>query len=501
MDAVGIDAGGTFTDLVQLELGSGRIRAVHKRPSSPAQPAQAVLEAFAATGASPDEVRLVHGSTVATNALLERTLATTALVTNAGFEDAIEIGRQHRPRLYALQPRRARPIVPRALRFGIGGRIGPRGERWEPLDPAELAALRERLGRSGAETIAVCLLHSYRDGGDEREVARALAPLGLPITCSHAVLPEHREFERCSTTVVNAALIPRMRRYLAALAPLGDGLWIMRSDGGVGAAAAIAEQPVWTLLSGPAGGVVGAELAAARAGIGPFLSIDVGGTSSDVALGGAPLRAGAEIGGIEVAHPSVDLVTIGAGGGSIAWRDAGGALRVGPRSAGADPGPACYGRGGTEPTLTDACLLLGRLPDTGLLGGAFPLERERAEHAIARLARAFDLAPLALARGIVAVALEATTRALRRVSVERGEDPRERALVAFGGAGGLLAGDLVRSLGLRGALVPPEPGVLSALGMAGAPLTLRLAETLLEPLEPAGRKRLAEAFARLERQA
>ncbi|GIW71930.1 MAG: N-methylhydantoinase A [Planctomycetota bacterium] len=497
MSIIGIDTGGTFTDLVVLDPTTGRITATRKVPSSPADPAAAVLRAL--EGERPR--RVVHGTTVATNAVLERRLARVALVTNAGLEDVIEIGRQARPHLYALHPRTPPPLVPPELRFGVAARMEPDGSAVRDPDPAALAALRSRLAAAGIEAVAICLLHSYASGAHERAVAQALAPLGLPITLSHEILPEFREFERFSTAVVNAALVPLLSRYLVRLGARVPSLWVMRSDGGVAPAARLAREPVWTLLSGPAGGVLGAARAAAAAGVEPFISIDVGGTSTDVALSGAPLVAGGEIGGVRVAHPSVDLVTIGAGGGSIAWVDAGGALRVGPHSAGAEPGPACYGRGGTEPTLTDAWVVLGRLGEAGLLGGGFALDAEAARAALARLGARLGLGAAEAARGVVEVALAATERAVRRVSVERGEDPRERALVAFGGAGGLVAAELVRRLGMRGALVPLHPGLLSAVGMAQAELVVRRTRTLLRPLGSVSEAELVQLFAELEQQA
>jgi N-methylhydantoinase A len=501
MVVIGIDTGGTFTDIVRVCPETGAVERALKVPSTPHEPAQAVLNALAGAGgagAGAAAARVIHGTTVATNALLERDLARTALVTNRGFEDVLEIGRQARPRLHALHPVKPAPVVPRELRFGIDGRLGPDGREVRPPAAGELAALAARLQREGVEAIAVCLLHSWADGRHEREVASALADLGIPVTLSHEIHPEHREVERFSTCVVNAALVPRMRAYLGRVAEAVPALWVMRSDGGVGAAAQIAEEPVWTLLSGPAGGVVGAARAAEAAGIGAFLSIDVGGTSSDIALGGAPLAAGGEIAGLRVAHPSIDMVTIGAGGGSLGWRDAGGALRVGPRSAGADPGPACYGRGGVGATLTDACLLLGRLRPESFLGGDFAIVPGAARAALERLGRSLDLSAEATARGMLEVTLAATERALRRVSVERGEDPRERTLVAFGGAGGMIGADLARRLGMRGALIPRHPGLLSAWGMAGAPLGLRLVRSVMRPLDACGREALAAAFAGLE---
>ncbi len=502
MSIIGIDTGGTFTDLVHLD-GKGRTIVV-KVPSTPRDPARAIAAGLArlAAAGSPGEpcLRLVHGTTVATNALLERRGASTALVTNAGFEDVLEIGRQARADLYALHVEREPPLVPAALRFGLGQRTLADGtEATRPSDEA-VAALVGRLGEALVEAIAVSLLHSYRDPEPERRLGRALAGLGVPVSLSSDVLPEPREYERTATTVANAYLVPLLARYLATLeglAPAGARFLVMRSDGGVASARATAREPVRTVLSGPAGGVVGAAAVAARTAAGPFVSFDVGGTSTDVALGGAALVAAGDVGGVFVAVPALDIHTVGAGGGSIAFRDPGGSLRVGPRSAGADPGPACYGRG-DEPTLTDAFVVLGHLEPRFFLGGEMAIDQDRAHRAVERLGRALSLDARRTAEGIVEVALARTERAVRRVSVERGADPRERALVAFGGAGGLLGPALAARLGMRACVVPRHPGLLCALGMAGADIVRPLAATLLARADRLEDAEVERRFAALE---
>lgn len=502
MSIIGIDTGGTFTDLVRIDGGGARVRTL-KVPSTPADPAAALLEGLRAIlGAAGGPARVVHGTTVATNALLEHVgvgeaggakgpptrLARTALVTNRDMEDLVEIGRQARPDLYALEPRKPAQIVPRELRFGLeDGETGRRPPSAPRRKGDSAAALIDALKAARVEAVAVCFLGSYRRdsaarAAEDQVAARIAEALAIPVTASAALLPEIREVERFETAIANAALAPLMARYLGRIErESGHAVLVMRSDGGLAPAAAIAREPVRTLLSGPAGGLTGASRAARRAGLGPFLSIDVGGTSTDVALSGAEVRPAGEVAGVRVSVPALDIVSVGAGGGSIAWKDAGGALRVGPRSAGADPGPACYGRG-DEPTLTDAALVLGRLDARFFLGGAMAIDRGRSEAAVSRLARALGLATEEAAAGIVEVALAATERALRRVSIERGADPRGRALVAFGGAGGLLAAPLAERLGMGRVLVPEHPGLLSALGMAEAPLLFTRSAALLAPL-------------------
>ncbi len=466
---IGIDTGGTFTDFV---VRDGTDVRVHKVLSTPADPSHAVLHGLAALFPGRWQGEITYGSTVATNALLERRGARVCLVTTAGFEDVLEIGRQARPLLYALEPRVPPPLVSRGDRLGIRERTSFDGRVLTPLAPAELRRLVGRVRRRRPESIAVVLLHSYARPAHERRIGRALAALGVPVTLSHALMREHREYERTSTSVVNAYVAPVMGRHLDRLArglPRRP-LRVMQSSGGAVAPALAAREPVRTILSGPAGGVVGAAALTARLGIGQALTIDMGGTSTDVALiaGEIPRRSDWTLDRMALRVPVIDIHTVGAGGGSLARRDAGGSLQVGPESAGADPGPACYGHG-TEATVTDANLVLGRLDAHHFLGGSMALDRGRAVAAVAMLARRLGLPLLRTAEGIVRVVNAAMIRALRVISVERGTDPRGFTLVAFGGAAALHACELAAELGMRRVLVPRHPGVLSAAGMASAP--------------------------------
>jgi N-methylhydantoinase A len=477
---VAVDTGGTFTDLVLL--AKGRIERL-KVPSTPADPSQAVLDGLARIVPADTPFLLLHGSTVATNALLERRGARVALVTNAGFEDVIEIGRQNRPQLYALVGTRLPPLVDRDDRHGVAGRLGPDGQEIEPLAEGELATLAEALRGSGAESIAISLLHSYANPAHERRVAEAVDGLGLPLSVSSTLVPEFREYERTSTTVVNAYVAPLMDSYLGRLATEAgaDRVRIMGSNGGALPVARARREPVHTVLSGPAGGVVGALTWARRAGHDAVISFDMGGTSTDVSLcPGRLLRTREfEIGGHPVAIPVIDIHTVGAGGGSIARVDPGGGLRVGPRSAGAEPGPICYGRGGTELTVTDAHVWLGRLPADAFLGGERTLDRDSVREPLERIASELGTTPEGAAEGILAVADTAMERALRVISIERGYDPVDFAVVAFGGAGGLHVAELTERLGARMAIVPPDPGLLSAYGMLASPVTREASRTVL----------------------
>lgn len=498
-----VDTGGTFTDLVLL--WEGRLVTL-KVPSTPGDPAAAVLHGLdrlldggrggsaahrsaegGGRGPGRDTVALVHGSTVATNALLEGKGTRVILVTNRGFEDVLEIGRQDRPELYALEGRRREPRVAREDRVGIAGRLEPDGSEAEPVDPVELEALAARVGDAGA--VAVGLLHAYASGRHEEAVAEALRDAGVPISLSSRVLPEHREYERISTTVANAYVAPRVGRYLERMARRADvgRMGIMGSGGGRISVERAAERPVDTVLSGPAGGVMGGLWWGRRAGWQNVLTFDMGGTSTDVSLApGRPLRTtDFRIGGQPVAIPVVDIHTVGAGGGSVARVDAGGALRVGPESAGAEPGPAAYGRGGTAPTVTDAHVYLGRLPVDAFLGGEAALDDDAARRALEGLAADMGAAPHEAAEGILAVADTAMERALRVISVERGYDPADAALVAFGGAGGLHACPLAARLGIPRVLIPPHPGLLSAVGMLTVPAVREASRSILLAADPA----------------
>jgi N-methylhydantoinase A/oxoprolinase/acetone carboxylase beta subunit len=483
---IGIDTGGTFTDLVAI--ANGRLR-VHKVLSTPDDPARAVITGLKALleGATqgrdsrPDLV--TYSSTVATNALLERKGARVLLLTNAGFEDVIEIGRQNRSELYSLAPERPQPLVARAMRLGVAERTHFDGKVALPLTAAELNRVRGAAARSRADSIAVCLLHSYANGASERRLARALTPVGLPLSISHRILAEYREFERLSTTVVNAYVAPRMSSHLGRLERdlHAARLRVMQSNGSAIGARLARDEPVRTILSGPAAGVIGAAALVRATGVERFITFDMGGTSTDVSLfdGRAAIRTLSYPGGYAVRTPVIDIHTVGAGGGSIAAVDAGGSLKVGPQSAGADPGPACYGRG-EAPTVTDANLVAGRLVAENFLGGAMRLYPARAAKAIAALGRAMHTSATGAARGVIRVVNANMERAVRVISVERGFDPRDFALMAFGGAGPMHACELALDLGIRHIVLPRNPGLLCAWGALQAPLGREYSLTVRE---------------------
>ncbi|MEX0890792.1 MAG: hydantoinase/oxoprolinase family protein [Gemmatimonadota bacterium] len=501
MSIIAADTGGTFTDVIAVR--GERVR-VAKVPSTPAEPARAVLEGLRRVlSEEAEDFVLVHGSTVATNALLERRGARVALITNRGLEDVLEIGRQNRPHLYALHGEVAPALVAPEDRHGVAGRLAADGAEVAALDPAELARLAEAV--RGVEAVAICLLHSYADPAHERAVAAALEATGLPISLSSHLLPEFREYERTATTVVNAYVTPLMDRYLAHLERDAGArrVRIMESGGGAIPVARARREAARTVLSGPAGGVAGAMAAGAAAGRTQLLTFDMGGTSTDVSLcPGRPLHTRAfTIAGLPVALPVLDIVTVGAGGGSLARVDAGGALRVGPGSAGADPGPICYGRGGTGVTVTDAHVWLGRLPPHAFLGGERALDRAAVEGPLRALAAAAGLEPDAAAEGVLRVANAAMEGALRVISVERGFDPGELSLVAFGGAAGLHAAELAGRLGVREVLVPPAPGALSAYGMLVAPIRREASRTVLRAADTEPAFELEPVFAELEAEA
>jgi len=498
-----VDTGGTFTDLVYLEDGGVKTLKV---PSTPSDPAQAVLNGIAQIVDGGRDFALLHGSTVATNSLLERNGARVVLVTNRGFEDVIEIGRQNRPQLYALVGHRLPPLVDRDDRLGIAGRLGPSGEEIEPLDANDLAGLAARIQERGAQAVAISLLHSYANAEHENAVAEAARECGLPLSVSSELVPEFREYERTSTTVVNAYVAPVMSQYLGRLSDEAGAtrVTIMGSNGGAIPVERARQEPVHTVLSGPAGGVVGALSWARRAGVEQIISFDMGGTSTDVSLcPGRPLRTREfEIAGQPTAIPVIDIHTVGAGGGSLARIDAGGALRVGPQSAGAEPGPICYGQGGSAVTVTDAHVWLGRLPADAFLGGASTLDREAVRGPLQEIADGLGTSLEAAAEGIVAVADTAMERALRVISVERGYDPADFSVVGFGGAGGLHVAELTSRLGALKALIPPDPGLLSAYGMLVSPVTREMSRTVFASAEePEVDVTIARVFADLEAQA
>jgi N-methylhydantoinase A len=457
---IGIDAGGTFTDFVVAQ-DDGRVDTFKLR-SNPKDPASVILEGLRHAGVRKrDEV--VHGSTVATNALLERKGARTALVTTAGFEDVIQIGRQNRAQLYELSPAPKKVLADPSLCFGVRERTYYDGSVAQR--PEGLPALRTQLQDARVDSIAISFLHSYANPENERAVRDALAGAAPYLCASHEICPEFREYERTATTFLNAYVGPLIDRYLARLESIPK-LWIMQSNGGVIKAAEARAHAVRTLLSGPAGGVTGAVHMAKLAGYPNVLGFDMGGTSTDVSLaeGAARQTAEAYVDGIPVRVPMLDIQTVGAGGGSIARVDQGGLLRVGPESAGSDPGPACYGQG-ELPTVTDAHVVLERIRPGQFLGGGMPIYTERAAAAIDTIARRLKISREAAAKGILRVSNGNMERAIRSVSVERGYDPREFALLAFGGCGGLHACEIAADLGMRTVIVPEHAGVLSALGM------------------------------------
>jgi N-methylhydantoinase A len=529
----GVDTGGTFTDFIFIF--KGRIH-VDKRPSRPADPVSVIREGIAAFLRNPDgredpgqtgeeddrailerngkKLTVIHGTTVPTNALLEGKTAKTCLITNRGFEDVVEIGRQERLNLFHLPARKARAPVPRRLRFGVNQRTLHTGREETRLTTAEIAAVAARAAKSGARAAAVCLLYSFLDGRPEERLGHALRKAGLTVSLSSRVAPEFREYERTTTTVINASLKPVMEDYLARLETAfpGAGIFVMCSSGGVAPPAETADRPVATILSGPAGGVAGTDALlrcekrtpkksehAAGLPARKAITFDMGGTSTDVALiDGEPLRRHqSSILGLPLLAPAIDIHTVGAGGGSKIWIDRGGALRVGPESTGADPGPACYGRA-LIPALTDAHIVLGRLDGAGLLDGRFPVDARRSARALSPLARRLKVPPEKLCRAVLDVADAVVEKAIRVITLGRGRDPRDFPLVAFGGAGGLHACRLMLGMGLPAVIVPPNPGVLSAAGIAVAELREERARGCPLPLTPGSAKKLNGAFDLLE---
>ena len=551
----GVDTGGTFTDCVVLEQGEVKVLKVFSTPEDASRGILEGVRRLAESLQPAGPLEIIHGTTVGTNSLLERRGARVALVTTEGFEDLIEIGRQARPRLYDLDARQAPPLVPRTLRFGVRERTTADGTILHRPSAAAIARLTSKLKGLHAESIAVCFLFSYLNPANERVVAQALKELQLPISVSHEILPEFREYERLATVVINAFLAPRMAEYLKrlergvgeAIIPLlggggGRGWWwarnqahesttpwpppcqggesgrvyVMQSSGGITTAARAAREPVRTILSGPAGGVVASTWLTRQLGISRAISFDMGGTSTDVCLIDGQPRTTHEtsVGGLPVAVPVLDVHSVGAGGGSLTRLDAGGALRVGPQSAGAKPGPICYRGGGAQPTVTDANLLLGRLDPDHFLGGEFQLDLRAAERGFAdflhRHSRSTGIKTVPeLAAGIVAVSSATMEKALRVISVERGHDPREFALICFGGGGGLHAADLARSLRLSKVVVPQNPGAFSALGILLSDVIRDSVRSVLLSVPEEGRQSsqrlaefwrdLAKRFAILER--
>lgn len=489
----GIDTGGTFCDCIVL-TDSGAV--VHKRLSTPEAPERAVLAGLTELQAQTPVALLVHGTTVATNALLERKGAKVALLVTKGFRDLLVIGRQNRPALYDLGVQRPEPLYSCVLE--VDERIGADGEVLTSLQPAEIQRLLRQLPED-IDAVAIGLIFAYAWPEHEATLALALREQGLTVSASHEVLPVYREYERLSTTVANAFLQPVMQRYMQRLQAGLQGLpaRLMQSNGGSLAPESVAQLPVRCALSGPAGGLIGAREIGRQIGYQRLLSFDMGGTSTDVALldGALPLQTAAGIGGIPLALPMLDIHTVGAGGGSLVRVDGGGALRVGPQSAGADPGPMCYGRG-AQLTVTDAHVFLGRIPADSRLGGSLALQTQALAPAFRQLGEQLGCSPEQAAAGIIAVANASMERALRVVSVERGHHPADYALFCFGGAGGLHACDLARSLGIRTVIVPAFSGVFSALGMLFADQIEDLSQTVLGRLG-LDRESLTVAFSEL----
>lgn len=498
---IAVDTGGTFTDVVVARRGAIEVKKV---PSRPDAPEKAIVDAVADILASDQPGAVVHGTTIATNALLSRSAAGIALVTTSGFEDLLEIGRQNRPSLYDLNVRKPPPLVPRELIFGVEERTLHTGEVLTPLSEASLDELVQKLEASGVESVAVCFLFSYANPNNERAVRDALSKLDVVVSLSSDILPAYREFERLSTTVINAYVAPTVTRYLSRLrSELGDWhVLIMQSNGGTISLSAACSRPVATILSGPAGGAIAAKQLADAVQQPNVISFDMGGTSTDVSLMAGSLKWSDEttISGYPIAIPVIDIHTVGAGGGSIAYLDPGGALRVGPKSAGADPGPACYGKG-ELPTVTDANVVLGRISPKWLLGGDFVIDAERAEWAVGKLAAQMCMSAEEAAEGIVRVANATMQRALSVVSVQRGFDPRDFSIVAFGGAGPVHACDLCRAMRARSVIVPRHPGLFSAFGLLQADITRDYKKSVLMPAEPGRLAQLEAELAELEAQA
>jgi N-methylhydantoinase A len=514
---IAIDSGGTFTDCVWLEDCTLRILKVF---STPADPAQAISDAVHKIAGKDEEIVVLHGTTVGTNTLLQRNGARVAFVTTKGFEDSIEIGRQQRPKLYDFFFEREPALAPAELRFGVDERTSAEGTVLHVPDAQALKALARQIGEQQPQAIALSLLFSFANSQNEQAVAEALAALNLPLSVSHKILPEFREYERASTVLVNAYLQPVMQSYLQKLqeragssAGRAARIFVMQSSGGITALSTAAEQPVRTVLSGPAGGIVGASAVAGRSGFERIITFDMGGTSTDVALvDGRPSTTNeADVAGLPVRVPVLDIHTVGAGGGSLARFDAGGALRVGPESAGADPGPICYGKG-ERPTVTDANLLLGRLPADQFLGGDFQLDLPRTQKLVAQWLKeqGSKLSLDEFAAGVVSVVNANMEKAIRVVSIERGYDPRQFSLVAFGGAGAMHACELAQALRIPRVIVPAYPGALSALGILISDVVKDYSRTVLLRVQPAvssGRsgkrnlpvKKLDAIFAELQR--
>lgn len=477
MDIIGIDTGGTFTDFILMRAGQWHTLKV---PSTPSDPSVAIEQGIRILAA--EKLLVAHGTTVGTNALLERKGAKTVLITTKGFEDVLQIGRQARQELYALEPSAGDELVSNQLRFGVTERINSKGEVIQKIDFAELEEIVKEIANLKPSSVAISLIFSFLDPTHEMIIAEQIIK-NIPecfVSISSEILPEFREFERTSTVVGNSYIGPVMSSYLGRLSGIASQMRIMQSSGGSISVEWAKRHPVRTVLSGPAGGVIGASYAAKLSGIGNFITLDMGGTSTDVSLcpEGIQLAHEHAVGGIHLGVPSVDIHTVGAGGGSIAKVDIGGGLRVGPESAGANPGPACYGHGDT-PTVTDANLILGRLLPSRFAGGALNLDFAAARNSISSLSQSVGTSIESTALGIIRIVNAIMERALRTVSLERGFDPRDFALVAFGGAGPQHACELAEGLGIKTVLIPQFPGLLSALGVGIADIVRDYSRTLM----------------------
>lgn len=509
---VGVDVGGTFTDFSARNVANGAV-VVHKRSSTPADPSEAILdglrELMAKIGIGGQAIgRFAHGTTVATNALLQRKGAHVGVVTTKGFRDLLEIGRQVRPLIYDLQTDASPPLAKRRDRLEIAERIAHDGSVITALQEDALARLLDEIGElNDIQSLAVCLLFSFVNPLHEQRIAAAIRQVrpDLYVSISSEVQPEFREYERFSTTLINAFLQPEVSRYMhrlneaiITLAPRAR-VGIFQSSGGLMSVEKAAEFPVRTALSGPAAGAVGAAAAGIASGVGNIVTLDIGGTSTDVCLirdGRTEVTHVREIAGFRIRLPMVDIHTVGAGGGSVARISADGLMKVGPESAGAVPGPACYGKGGTRPTVTDANVFLGRLP-LSLAGGELMIDSDKAEEVISEIAAELKLSPVRAALGIVEIATSNMTRAIRAVSTEKGHDPRDFTLMPFGGAGGLHAFDVARALGMKRILVPRTPGILCADGLLEAELQENLVVTCRVPLEAGSLGQITEKVANL----
>jgi N-methylhydantoinase A len=504
-----VDVGGTFTDVVALDIGRGSL-SVDKVETTPAAPSQGVLEALARCGAPMGGIDyFVHGTTLALNALLTRTGATVAIVTTSGFRDVFELGRTDREPMYDLTFRKPESLVPRSRVFEVPERIGWDGTVLEPVDRAAVDAIAGRLRESGVEAVAVCTLHSYANPAHEIEIGALLGQSlpGVDITLSHELLRVYREYERTSTSVLDAYVKPVVRGYLDVLdreltaRGFAGHFLMMRSGGGAMTVGTARERPINLVLSGPAGGVVGAAAFARLVGAPNLITLDMGGTSLDASIiieGQPAVTTAAAFQGLPVSLPTLDINTIGAGGGSIGWVDAGDHLQVGPRSAGADPGPASYGRGGTEPTVTDAALAAGYLGTDTALGGELMLDRGLAVESLGHIAERMGISTDDVAAGMIRIATTKVVGAVREITVERGHSPSEFAILSFGGAGGIIAADTARELSIPRVIVPPAPGAFSALGMLMADVAHDYARTRITDLAAADAASLESDYRELE---